>query len=75
MGNSVNLSERGNYYIQVLYYLNGFTRGNKNLTVVPGSHLVSPTKDVTPERLLTGDFNGQADRELRTKHSGCHLAA
>jgi ectoine hydroxylase-related dioxygenase (phytanoyl-CoA dioxygenase family) len=65
--NSVNLSEREKYHIQVLYYPNGFTRGDKSLTVIPGSHLVTPTKDVTPERLPAGDFNDQAGRGLRAK--------
>ena len=46
----VNLAERGKYYVQILYYPNGFTRGDRNLKVIPGSHRVAPTKAATPER-------------------------
>jgi hypothetical protein len=62
--NLVNLAEREKGYIQVLYYPNGFTRGDRSLSVIPGSHRVSPTPDVTPEALLRGEFNAQAGREL-----------
>jgi hypothetical protein len=60
----VNLAEREKGYIQVLYYPNGFTRGDRSLSVIPGSHRVSPTPDVTPAALLGGEFNAQAGREL-----------
>ncbi|MBM3263771.1 MAG: phytanoyl-CoA dioxygenase family protein [candidate division Zixibacteria bacterium] len=63
--NPVNLAERENAYIQVLYYPNGFKRGDRSLSVIPGSHRVSPLPEVTPERLLAGDFDQQAGRELR----------
>jgi hypothetical protein len=62
--NPVNLAEREKGYIQVLYYPNGFTRGDRSLSVIPGSHRVSPSPDVTPEALLRGDFNARAGREL-----------
>lgn len=62
--NPVNLAEREKGYIQVLYYPNGFTRGDRSLCVIPGSHRVSPTPDVTPEALLRGEFDAQAGREL-----------
>jgi ectoine hydroxylase-related dioxygenase (phytanoyl-CoA dioxygenase family) len=62
--NPINLAEREKGYIQVLYYPNGFTRGDRSLSVIPGSHRVSPTPEVTPEALLRGDFNAQAEREL-----------
>ena len=61
--NSVNLAERDKYYIQILYYPNGFKRGDRNLSVVPGSHRVEPL-DMTPEGLLSGQFDGQAGRKL-----------
>jgi hypothetical protein len=63
--NPVNLAERDKKYIQVLYYPNGFTAGDRSLSVIPGSHRVAPTADVTPERLLAGEFDAQAQRSLR----------
>lgn len=66
--NPVNLSEREKKYIQILYYPNGFTAGDRSLSVIPGSHRVSPTKEVTPERLLAGDFDTQAGRPLKLVH-------
>lgn len=62
--NPVNLAERERGYIQILYYPNGFTRGDRSLTVIPGSHRVSPTPEATPERLLAGDFDAEAGRKL-----------
>ncbi len=66
--NPVNLAERDKWYIQILYYPNGFTRGDRSLSVIPGSHRVPPTEDVTPERLLAGEFDAVAGRELAVKH-------
>jgi hypothetical protein len=66
--NPVNLTERENYYIQILYYPNGFTRGDRSLIAIPGSHRVSPTKDVTPEGLLAGEFDKEAGRKLEAIH-------
>lgn len=63
--NPVNLAERDKKYIQILYYPNGFTQGDRSLSVIPGSHRVAPTPDVTPDRLLAGDFDGEAGRPLR----------
>ena len=65
--NPINLAERDNYYIQILYYPNGFTRGDRNLKVIPGSHKVAPTKEATPERMLAGDFDHEAGCELKEK--------
>ena len=65
--NPVNLAERDNYYIQILYYPNGFTCGDRNLKVIPGSHKVPPTKEATPERMLAGDFDHEAGRKLEEK--------
>lgn len=65
--NPVNLAERDNYYIQILYYPNGFTRGDRNLKVIPGSHKVAPTKEATPDRMLAGDFDREAGCELKEK--------
>ena len=74
--NAINLAERDKYYVQILYYLNGFTLGDRNLKVIPGSHLISPTEDASPDRqaadafphrLLAGEFDAQAGRPLREK--------
>ena len=65
--NPVNLAERDNWYIQVLYYPNGFRRGDRGLSIIPGSHRVAPTAKVTPERLLAGDFDREAGRELKLR--------
>ena len=62
--NPVNLAERDTYYIQILYYPNGFRRGDRSLRVIPGSHKVAPTEGVTPEGLLAGDYDGEAGRKL-----------
>jgi hypothetical protein len=61
---AVNLAERHKGYIQVLYYPNGFTRGDRSLSVIPGSHRVSPIPEVTPAALLRGEFDAEAGREL-----------
>ncbi|MEM7347083.1 MAG: hypothetical protein AAF485_22815 [Chloroflexota bacterium] len=66
--NPINLAERDRWYIQILYYPNGFSQGDRSLAVVPGSHRVSPTSDVTPDRLLSGEFDEQAGRKLQLKH-------
>lgn len=66
--NPINLAEREKYYIQVLYYPNGFTRGDRSLIAIPGSHRVPPTKEVTPDRLLAGDFDKEAGRKLEAIH-------
>ena len=74
--NAVNFEERDKYYVQILYYLNGFTQGDRNLKVIPGSHLIAPTEDSAPDRqaadefpqrMLDGEFDEQAGRRLREK--------
>ena len=65
--NPINLAEREKWYVQILYYPNGFTLGDRNLCAIPGSHRVSPTKDVTPEKLLKGEFDDQAGRKLEVR--------
>ena len=74
--NPVNFAERDRYYVQILYYLNGFTVGDRNLKVIPGSHRIAPTEDAAPDRafpdefpsrLLAGEFDGEAGRPLREK--------
>ena len=60
----MNHAERDKYYIQILYYPNGFKRGDRNLKVIPGSHLVAPTAEATPERMLAGDYDAEAGRKL-----------
>ena len=66
--NPINLAERDKGYIQILYYPNGFTRRDRSLSVIPGSHRVPPTEGVTPERLLAGEFDQIAGRELAVRH-------
>ena len=74
--NPVNLAERDKYYVQILYYLNGFSLGDRNLKVIPGSHRIAPTEDAAPDRLpadefpfrlLAGEFDSEAGRPLREK--------
>ena len=65
--NPINLSERDKYYVQILYYPNGFTLGDRNLKVIPGSHRVAPTEAATPERMLAGEFDAEAGRALKEK--------
>ncbi len=74
--NPVNFAERDRYYVQILYYLNGFTVGDRNLKVIPGSHRIAPTEDAAPDRsfpdefpnrLLAGEFDAEAGRPLREK--------
>ena len=65
--NPINLTERDKYYVQILYYPNGFTLGDRNLKVIPGSHRVAPTESTTPERILAGELDAEAGRTLREK--------
>jgi len=74
--NPVNLAERDRYYVQILYYLNGFSDGDRNLKVIPGSHRIAPTEDAAsdmsaasefPQRLLAGEYDDEAGRPLREK--------
>ena len=66
--NPVNLAERHRYYIQILYYPNGFKRGDRSLSVIPGSHRVAPTEEATPEAMLSGAFNQEVGRSLECLH-------
>lgn len=63
--NPINLAERNGYYIQILYYPNGFTVGDRNVKVIPGSHRVAPTQQATPERMLAGEYDDEAGRPLQ----------
>ncbi len=65
--NPVNIAERDRYYVQILYYLNGFTLGDRNLKVIPGSHRVAPTEDATAENMLAGKFDAEAGRPLKER--------
>ena len=65
--NAVNLAERDKYYVQILYYLNGFTLGDRNLKVIPGSHRMAPTQAAKPEQMLAGAFDAEAGRPLKEK--------
>lgn len=62
--NPVNISERNKFYIQILYYPNGFKHGDRSLCVIPGSHLVAPTPETTPEDLVSGKFDEDIGRKL-----------
>jgi hypothetical protein len=71
----VNLAERHKWYIQMLYYPNGFERGDASLWVIPGSHRISdwgehaphgPKGEVTTE-LLTRLYGDQVGRTLRAE--------
>jgi ectoine hydroxylase-related dioxygenase (phytanoyl-CoA dioxygenase family) len=66
--NPVNIAERHRYYIQILYYPNGFKRGDRSLSVIPGSHRVAPTNKATPEALLSGAYDEEAGRKLECVH-------
>ncbi len=63
--NPINIAERAGYYIQILYYPNGFSLGDRNLKVIPGSHRVAPTAEATPERMLAGEYDAEAGRQLK----------
>ena len=63
----LNRAERDKYYIQLLYYPNGFALGDRNLKVIPGSHRVAPTEAATPARMLAGEFDAEAGRQLEEK--------
>lgn len=65
--NAINLAERDKYYVQILYYPNGFTLGDRNLKVIPGSHRIAPTETATPERMLAGEFDAEVGRQLDEK--------
>ena len=65
--NPVNLAERHKWYIQMLYYLNGFRRGDGSLSIIPGSHLISPL-EVTPEQLLTEEYGRRAGHRFKRDH-------
>ena len=51
----LNHRERNRWYLQMLYYPNGFNKGDGCLSVLPGSHQASPL-DFPAERLAENDF-------------------
>lgn len=65
--NPINLAERERWYIQMLYYPNGFTRGDRSLAVIPGSQRVLPTPDVTLDKLLVGTYDALAGQPLKVE--------
>lgn len=65
--NPINIAERERWYIQMLYYPNGFTRGDRSLAVIPGSHRVPPTSDVTLDKMLVGTHDRIAGRTLKVE--------
>ncbi len=69
--NPVNLAERDKWYVQMLYYPNGFILGDTSLSVVPGSHLNTPTTDPYLKVLLDGnfeEFNEKIRGDSKLKH-------
>ena len=70
--NPVNLAERDKWYIQMLYYPNGFKVGDTSLSVVPGSHLSMPTTDPYLSVLLDGNFD-EFDEKIRRDAKLKHL--
>jgi len=66
--NPLNIAERGRWYIQMLYYPNGFTLGDASVSVIPGSHRVDEVPGVTPEKLLAGAHDEEAGRRLEERH-------
>ncbi len=71
----VNLAEKQKWYIQMLYYPNGFKRGDASLAVIPGSHFISSwgehepygPRGATPEQ-LTELYGEQVGREFQEEH-------
>ncbi len=66
--NPINHAERHRYYIQILYYPNGFKKGDRSLSVIPGSHRVAPIQEATPEAMLSGAYDTEAGRKLECVH-------
>ena len=56
----INLAERDKYYIQMLYYPTGFKQGDRSVSVISGSSRVAPTEEVTPDRLIAGEYDDEA---------------
>jgi hypothetical protein len=66
--NPINLANRDKWYVQMLYYVNGFEKGDAGLSVVPGSHLCIPKERMADEEeLLKGVYDEEAGRELKLK--------
>ncbi|MFY0534282.1 phytanoyl-CoA dioxygenase family protein [Nannocystis pusilla] len=73
----VVLAERDRWYVQMLYYPEGFTRGDASLRVVPGSHKIrewreehqpyGPTLREGSLPLLDELYAGQVGRPLRAQ--------
>ena len=61
----INHHEREKYYIQILYYPNGFKKGDRNLKVIPGSHHVKPTDEEIVEKMLAGTYDKIVGRTLK----------
>ena len=51
----VNRNQRDRWYIQMLYYPNGFSRGDGSLSILAGSQKASPL-EFPADRLSRGDF-------------------
>jgi len=51
----INLDQRDRWYVQMLHYPNGFSKGDGSLSVIAGSQKASPL-DFPAERIACGDF-------------------
>lgn len=72
----VETAEIHRWYVQMLYYPNGFVRGDASLRVIPGSHRIDdwgeyaphgPVIGVATPQLLDERFAQQAGRALRVR--------
>ena len=63
--NPINIAERQRWYIQMLYYPNGFRRSDASLALIPGSQRIGETPDLTPAKLLSGECDEEAGRPLK----------
>ena len=65
--NQINIEERGRWYVQMLYYPLGFTHGDAELFVIPGSNRVAPLPGVAEQSLLAGEHDEEAGRHLAVR--------
>ena len=65
--NPINIAERQRWYIQMLYYPNGFRRSDASLALIPGSQRIGETPDLTPAKLLSGECDAEAGRPLKER--------
>ena len=61
----INLAERDKYYTQRLYYPTRFNQGDRSLSVISVSSRVPPTTEVTADQLIAGEYDVEAECQLR----------